>query len=181
MSDIEKHADSKPLQFQKDESGESMLNRSDALSDMLESFGLSPQSDDSVSTEIFKGNINSLIRNGSSEEEVTRQVNMILAQLHSIKPKDTIEAMLALQIIGVHQASLRAMSGAERNNESGYLESHKVYVNSISKLCSSSSKLVNALSNYRKKGKQEMTVKHVHVHKGGKAAIGNFNGKGEGE
>jgi len=86
-----------------------------------------------------------------------------------------------MQIIGVHNAMLKSLASVDSNKKEGFLEAQKTYINAVNKLSGSSSKLVNALANHRKKGKQEVIVKHVHVHEGGKAAIGTFNGKGEGD
>jgi hypothetical protein len=41
--------------------------------------------------------------------------------------------------------------------------------------------LVEALSRYRGKGEQKMTVEHVHVHAGGQAIVGEVRTGGRGE
>jgi len=39
---------------------------------------------------------------------------------------------------------------------------------------------MEALTRYRGKGQQKMTVEHVHVHQGGQAIVGNVNQEGGG-
>ena len=90
--------------------------------------------------------------------------------LRGIKPKDQIEGMLAIQMIGIHYA---AMDCLEKAKGSKYLEDHVSYLNSATKLSRTFTAQMEALNRHRGKGQQKMTVEHVHVNAGGQAIIGN--------
>jgi hypothetical protein len=98
--------------------------------------------------------------------------------LQEINPKDSIEGLLAVQMIATHYMTMRMIK----------LATHKEQTNSGAEKCTNRSiKLsktylaqVETLSRYRNKGKQTIQVQHVNVEAGGQAVVGNVNGGANG-
>tara|TARA_B100000315_G_scaffold208565_1_gene203947 strand:- start:213 stop:890 length:678 start_codon:yes stop_codon:yes gene_type:complete len=108
-------------------------------------------------------------------------INAALAVVHGIQPRDEIEAMLALQMVGIHKASMRCLRVA--NREDATFEGRDVNLKHATKLTRTYAAQMEALNKYRGKGQQKMTVEHVHVHDGGQAIVGPVSrdsGKGGG-
>lgn len=101
-----------------------------------------------------------------SEEDV----NGIVAAMHGINPKDEIEGMLASQMVATHFAAMRVMRQLKNCETIAQQDSNG---NLAMKLLRTYTAQVEALSRYRGKGQQKMTVEHVHVHPGGQAIVGN--------
>jgi hypothetical protein len=101
-----------------------------------------------------------------------------LAGLHGIGPKDVMEGMLAAQLLASHNG---AMDCYQRATDLKYsmelrLESAKL----AAKLSKAHAALVEALNKHRGKGQQKVTVEHVHVHPGGQAIVGTVTHPGGG-
>ena len=91
--------------------------------------------------------------------------------LAEIKPKTATEAMLAVQMIGVHH--LATMSLARANAEGQSFEGVKENTLLATRLM----RLFNDQLDLRAKlqgmvPQQKVTVEHVHVHPGGQAIVG---------
>ena len=104
-------------------------------------------------------------------------INQMLAQIAAIEPRDGIEAMLATQMVAVHNAMLksaRALRGSEtipQQDSNGNL---------VNKLARTFAAQVEALKRYRTGGQQKVTVEHVTVNEGGQAIVGNVEAGGGG-
>ena len=112
--------------------------------------------------------------NGLDEEAV----NSILGLLYGIKPGDEIEAMLAAQMVGLHNASMECY--APRHDRRADLRGP---VRTSARRTSSRAPIatpLEALNRHRGKGQQKVTVEHVHVHQGGQAIVGNVTHQGGG-
>ena len=96
--------------------------------------------------------------------------NYTITLLHGIGPRNELEGMLAVQIVGIHNLMMLTM---RRVAHSQLTERTNEYVNQMSKLARAFNDLVECLNRYRGKGQQKMTVEHVHVNKGGQAIVGN--------
>ena len=94
----------------------------------------------------------------------------LAAALHGIRPKDSLEAMLATQMVAVHSLAMTCMGRAARPDQSDL--GVEVNINRATKLMRSFVTQTEALGRYRGKGEQKMVVEHVHVHKGGQAIVG---------
>lgn len=97
-------------------------------------------------------------------------MNGVLAAMFGIQPHDTIEAMLASQMVATHLASMRAM---QQFQNISYHAPKELHGNMAIKLMRTFTAQMEALNRYRGKGQQKMTVEHVHVYEGGKAIVGN--------
>lgn len=98
------------------------------------------------------------------------QQRAIAGALIGIGPRDEIEGMLAVQMLGAHHAAMecyrRAMLGEQT------FEGRKECLNQANKLSRTYTTLLEALNRHRAKGQQKVTVEHVHVHAGGQAIVG---------
>lgn len=97
--------------------------------------------------------------------------------LTSIKPKDALEGLLAVQIIATHKAAMECFRQATVTN---YPPNYQEKINLAVKLTRAFTTQMDALSKYRNKGKQKITVEHVEVKDGGQAIVGNVENRGRG-
>lgn len=107
---------------------------------------------------------------GSAPDEV--QVNSALALVDSVRPQNELEAALAVQIAATHEASLTFLRRAQTATLPVQLD---INLNAATKLQRTLVAQIEALSKLRRGGEQNVTVKHVHVHEGGQAVIGNVS------
>ena len=119
---------------------------------------------------------------GSSDEIA---FNAALAVIDGVRPQDEIEAMLAAHMAVTNIALLELVARTR-----GAIAGHMFEANGIKRLellGSLTTKFmrtytmqVEALARKRRKGDQHVTVKHVHVHAGGQAVVGNVSIRGGG-
>ncbi|MGN7614023.1 hypothetical protein ACQZV8_18290 [Magnetococcales bacterium HHB-1] len=106
-----------------------------------------------------------------------QRINAMIAAVAGIKPRNEVEAMLAVQMVGIHQASMGSMLAA--NGESMPAQGRERYLNQVVKLSRTFMAQMEALNRYRGKGQQKVTVEHVHVNEGGQAIVGAVSQGGE--
>jgi len=106
----------------------------------------------------------------------TMQINEMLSLVQGIAPRDPIEAMLAVQMVAVHNAT---MSFARRLNHVENIQQQDSASNAFNKLARTFAAQVEALNRHRGKGQQAIRVEHVTVNAGGQAIVGNVQGAGE--
>jgi hypothetical protein len=123
----------------------------------------------------FEGTVNF---EGLKEENLTMACNIAMAILNGVHPKDETEAMLAIQMIGVHNVAMETLSRAMLSNQT--FEGKQASVNQATKLIRAFTTQMEALKKYRTGGQQKVTVEHVHVNEGGKAIVGNVSQGGGG-
>jgi hypothetical protein len=107
------------------------------------------------------------------------KLNRTVPILHSLRPRDELEAMLFVQMVGVHNA---AMDCLERGLHPHQVpEGVEANINRATALTKVFLGQLEALQKYRGKGSQQrVTVEHVHVHKGGQAIVGAVQPRGRG-
>lgn len=99
----------------------------------------------------------------------------VAASLHGIAPKDSLEGMLGVQMVAVHAFAMECMRRAALDGQTDL--GVEVYVSRATQLLRAFASLTEALSRYRGKGEQKMTVEHVHVYRGGRAIVGQLEQK----
>jgi len=104
-------------------------------------------------------------------------VEFMLSVVKGINPKDQVEAMLASQMAAVQMAT---MTFARRLAHVENIPQQDSAEHAFNKLARTFVAQMEALTRYRGKGQQKMTVEHVHVHQGGQAIVGNVNQEGGG-
>ncbi len=111
----------------------------------------------------------------STSETKVRSVNAALASIIEIDPQDSTELMLAAQMVTVHNVSMEMARRALLSEQT--LEGVNLNINFMTKLMRTYTAQIEALTKYRNKGKQQITVKqrNVNVNDGGQAVIGDVN------
>jgi hypothetical protein len=109
------------------------------------------------------------------KEELLDKLNAAVSVFTEMKPKDSVEAMMITQMIAVNEMALLSSERALLTEQPDEFVGKNM--NRATKLCRTYTSLVEALTKYRNKGKQQITVKHQHVNvnDGGQAVIGDIN------
>ncbi len=102
-----------------------------------------------------------------------RELNFAYSFLKEIKPRDTLEAMLAIQMLGTHTLSCKTIYKANLKDQTfaGVSEN----INRATKLTRTFISQMEALKKHRSKGDQKITVEHINVNDGGKISINEAN------
>lgn len=99
------------------------------------------------------------------------------AMMGSLAPQDGVQAMLSAQMIGVHHLQMHcAMQGRHLAQP----EHVKQYLGFATKLANTFVQQATLLNKLQGRGEQKVTVKHVNVHAGGNAVVGNVTTSGQG-
>jgi hypothetical protein len=101
----------------------------------------------------------------------------ITAGIAGIAPTDSLEHMIAAQMLACHNASMYCYAIALNSNTTGLRHEH---LNQAGKLSRTFAMLLDTLNRHRGKGQQKITVEHVHVHSGGQAVVGIVEAPGGG-
>ena len=107
-----------------------------------------------------------LAANGNDLSEA--ELNRMLAVVRGIGPTDTVEALLAVQMAAVHDASMRA---AQRLKKAETIDQQDSASSMANKLMRTFTMQMEALKRHRSCGEQNVIVKHVHVYPGGQAVV----------
>ena len=108
---------------------------------------------------------------GAKEEGITVRLVRALEQFESLAPADGAEGMLALQMVGTHDASLECLRRAALPGQT--FAGRDMALKHAHKLMSLYTQQLAALNKHRGKGQQKVTVEHVNVAAGGQAIVGN--------
>jgi proteasome lid subunit RPN8/RPN11 len=100
--------------------------------------------------------------------------NVAIASIHSIGPRDGVEAMLAVQMTATHAAAMQMLHRAVRGQPS--FEIYDSIVNRATKLLRTYAAQVEALKRYRSAGEQRVVVQHQHVNVTADQAAVQVNG-----
>ena len=109
--------------------------------------------------------------------------NAALAVIAGVQPKDEIEAMLAAHMALTNIALLELVARTRRAiaghpYEGNGIKRLDVLGNLTNKFMRTFTMQVEALARKRRKGEQNIRVKHVHVYAGGRAIVGNVSHRG---
>jgi hypothetical protein len=105
-------------------------------------------------------------------------LNFMVAAVAGMEPKDHVEAMLAAQMVAVHNAT---MTFARRLAHVENIPQQDSASAAFNKLARTFAAQVEAFKRYRGGGgEQRITVEHVTVNEGGQAIVGNVAGGGRG-
>jgi len=106
--------------------------------------------------------------NGQKPDAVN--LSFMISMVKSIKPRDSVEAMLVAQMVSVHVMAMRCahhLANAEdiaRQDSAG---------RALGRLARTFPAQMEALNRYRNNGEPAITVQNVSVQDGGKAIVGN--------
>jgi hypothetical protein len=94
----------------------------------------------------------------------------MISMVESIKPRDSVEAMLVAQMVSIH---VMAMQCAYRLASANDFARQDSAARALGRLARTFPAQIEALSRYRNKGEPAITVQNVSVGDGGKAIVGN--------
>jgi hypothetical protein len=94
----------------------------------------------------------------------------MISMVESIKPRDSIEAMLVAQMVSVHVMTMRYAHQLGRAEDPALQDSAG---RALGRLARTFPAQIEALNRYRSNGQPAVTVQNVSVRDGGKAIVGN--------
>jgi hypothetical protein len=106
--------------------------------------------------------------NGRKPDAVN--LSFMIAMVKSIKPRDSIEAMLVAQMVSVHVMAMRC---AHHLASAEDIAQHDSAARALGRLARTFPAQIEALNRYRNHGEPAITVQNVSVGDGGKAIVGN--------
>lgn len=96
----------------------------------------------------------------SGKQLTARELNFALAVVHAIDPRDPTEALLAAQMMAIHNAT---MAAARRLAHTETITQQDSASNMLNKLARTFAAQLEALKRYRSNGEQVVKVQHVQV------------------
>jgi hypothetical protein len=121
--------------------------------------------------EAMHGILRQLVRasvSGGSPDEVN--VSFMISMVKSIRPRDSIEAMLVAQMVSVHVMAMRCAHHLANADD---LAQHDSAARALGRLARTFPAQIEALNRYRSHGEPAITVQNVKVEDGGNAIVGN--------
>ncbi len=121
--------------------------------------------------EFLNGILGQLANLGSKGQKIDAAgLNFMVSMVKGVAPRDQVEAMLAVQMAAVHDAT---MTLARRLNKTETIPQQDSAERAFNKLARTFTAQVEALKRYRSAGEQTVRVEHVTVNDGGQAIVGN--------
>jgi hypothetical protein len=121
--------------------------------------------------EAMHGMIRQLVKasvSGDNPDEVN--LAFMISMVKSIKPRDSVEAMLVAQMVSVHVMAMRCAHHLANADD---LAQHDNAARALGRLARTFPAQIEALNRYRSQGEPAITVQNVSVGDGGKAIVGN--------
>ena len=106
--------------------------------------------------------------NGQKPDAVN--LAFMIAMVKSIKPRDSVEAMLVAQMVSVHLMAMRCTHHLASAEDLAQLDSAGRVLGRLARTFPAQ---IEALNRYRSNGEPAITVQNVSVGDGGKAIVGN--------
>ncbi len=129
-----------------------------------------------VDYRFFEGVMDQVATLGQQDSSVSETAsNFVMSVVAGVGPQDEIEAMLAVQIGAIHQAT---MMMARRLNHVKTLTQQDSAERALNKLARTFTNQVETLKRYRSKADQTVRVERVEVKEGGQAIVGNVQNGG---
>ena len=111
------------------------------------------------------------------ERLTTDDLNVMVATVGAIAPRDPTETLLACQMAAIHRSTMMAVRRLSRTENVQQQDSAS---NMANKLARTFAAQMEALKRYRSSGEQSIRVQHVTVNEGGQAIVGNVGTGGGG-
>jgi len=121
--------------------------------------------------EAMDGILRQLVRasaSGGSADEVN--LSFMISMVKSIRPRDSVEAMLVAQMVSVHVMAMRC---AQHLANADDIAQHDSAARALGRLARTFPAQIEAFNRYRSHGEPAITVQNVSVGDGGKAIVGN--------
>jgi hypothetical protein len=120
--------------------------------------------------ETFKGTVSS---EGQDNKAIITATNRAMAILNGIQPQNEIEAMLVVQMIGVHNMAMATLGRAMLKNQT--FAGRQANADQATKMLRTFAVQMEELKKYRIGGQQKTIVENVNVNEGGQAIVGTVN------
>jgi hypothetical protein len=115
----------------------------------------------------------------SGSEKALDNFGTALGMLSEIGPRGALEMLLAVQMMGVHQAALKFLANATVEGQTP--EGRDLNLLRATRLMRLFLEQMEAMQKLKgKTGQQKVIVEHVHIHQGGQAIVGVVNAREEG-
>ena len=124
--------------------------------------------------ETFKGTVSS---EGQDNKAIITATNRAMAILNGIQPQNEIEAMLVVQMIGVHNMAMATLGRAMLKDQT--FAGRQANADQATKMLRTFAVQMEALKKYRTGGQQKTIVENVNVNEGGQAIVGTVNQSAE--
>lgn len=121
--------------------------------------------------EAMDGILRQLVRasvSGGSHDETN--LSFMISMVKSIRPRDSVEAMLVAQMVSVHVMAMRCAQHLARAED---IAQHDSAARALGRLARTFPVQIEALNRYRSQGEPAITVQNVKVEDGGNAIVGN--------
>ncbi len=122
-----------------------------------------PEAMDGILRQLVKASVN-----GGRPDEVN--LSFMISIVKSIRPRDSVEAMLVAQMVSVHVMAMRCAHHLANAED---LAQHDSAARALGRLARTFPAQIEALNRYRSHGEPAITVQNVSVGDGGKAIVGN--------
>jgi hypothetical protein len=110
----------------------------------------------------------------SDPEKPGENLGTALGTLSEIAPRGGLEMLLAVQMIGVHQAGAKFLANATAEDQTA--EGRDLSLVRVTRLMRLFLDQLDAMQKLKGKyGQQKVVVEHVTVHRGGQAIVGTIN------
>ena len=110
----------------------------------------------------------------SFDQKENSRVNAALALLDELEPEGGTQTMLAAQMVATHIAAISCFSRAAIGKQT--FEGREIALKFGTKLSGLYARQAQTLAKLKRNGQQTVNVRHVHVHDGGQAVVGNIEG-----
>jgi len=101
--------------------------------------------------------------------------NTLIAAIADLRPRDSIEAILAVQVVVTNFTAFSLLNQANTTNLPGLAETR---FNLAEKLLKLNIQQLRTLDSHRRQGQQHFRVEHIHINSGAQAIVGTVHGGG---
>ncbi len=122
-------------------------------------------------SEAMDGMLRQLVRasvSGGRPDEIN--ISFMISMVKSIRPRDSVEAMLVAQMVSVHVMAMRCAHHLAEAEDPAQRDSA---ARALGRLARTFPAQIEALNRYRSHGEPAITVQNVKVEDGGNAIVGN--------
>ena len=116
---------------------------------------------------ILRQLVRASVSDGSPDEA---NLSFMISMVKSIRPRDSVEAMLVAQMVSVHVMAMRCAHHLANADD---LAQHDSAARALGRLARTFPAQIEALNRYRSHGEPAITVQNVSVGDGGNAIVGN--------
>jgi hypothetical protein len=124
-----------------------------------------------VDRDAMHGILRQLVK-ASVNRQAPDEINLafMISMVNSIKPRDSVEAMLVAQMVSVHVMAMRCAYSLANTKDIARQDSA---ARAFGRLARTLTAQIEALNRHRSRGEPAITVQNVSVQDGGKAIVGN--------